>query len=123
MAYKIGVITLGSTGNKTFNLGTSSAPYAISFIVQNKTGTAEAAKHVSIGNADSSSQRVTSYYKDSTSSSTFDSTSKCIAHYERVSGAVTEVLSAAFLSFTGTGFSINVTKANVNYDVYVRADY
>lgn len=123
MGYKIGVITLGSAGSSTFNLGTPSTPTAASIIVQNKTATAEAAKHVSIGSANGSSQRATSYFKDGASPSVFDSTTKCVAHYERVGGAVTEVLSAAFVAFTSSGITLNVTTPNVNYNVYIRVDY
>lgn len=123
MSYRIGIITLGSTGSKTVNLGISSAPTSVSFIVQNKAGTAESVKHVSIGSATTNGQRTTSYFKDTGSPSVYDVTNKCISHYDRVNGSIIEVLSASFVSFTNNGFTINVTKANVDYDVYIRADY
>lgn len=123
MGYKIGIVTLGSSGSKTINLGTPSTPFAASFIVQNKAGTAESIKHVSIGSADGAGQRVTSYFKDTGAPSTFDTTTKCVSHYEKVGGVVTEILSATFTAFTATGLTVNVTIPNVNYDVYLRADY
>jgi hypothetical protein len=123
MSYKIGIVTLGSTGNKTINLGTSSTPTALRLVVQNLAGTAESVKHVSIGQADGTNQRATSYFKDASGTSTFDATDRCISHYERIGGVVTEVLRAEFVAFTSTGVTLHVTTADVNYDVYITVDY
>lgn len=122
MGYKIGVVTLGSTGLKSINLGTPSTPTAVTFIVQNKTGTAESTKHVSIGSYDSTNgQRCTSYVKPSGgSSSPFNVTNKVVSHYE---DGPTEVLAAEFDSFLSNGVKINVLTADTDYDVYVRVDY
>lgn len=123
MGYKLAVSTLSSSGSNTLNMGTPSIPTSATLIVQNKTGTAETVKHISIGTADGSGQRVTSYFKDGTTPTTFDSTSKCIAHYERVGGVITEILSATFTTFTSSGLTLNVTTPNANYNVYIRVDY
>lgn len=123
MAYKLGTITLDTTGLKTFNLGASSTPTAASIVVQNKNGVAETTLHVSIGTCSISGQRCTSYVKDGVGPFTFDSTTKVVSHYEISGGVSTEVLSASFDSFTSNGIKLNVSIANANYKVYIRVDY
>lgn len=123
MSYKLGTITLDTTGLKTFSLGTSSTPTAASIVVQNKNGVAETALHVSIGSCSISGQRCTSYIKDGVGPFTFDSTTKVVSLYEISGGVATEVLSASFDSFTASGIKLNVSIANANYKVYIRADY
>ena len=124
MAQKTAVTTLGQAGIRNINLGATSTPYAVSIVVQNKTATAESTKHVSIGSATTSGQRVTSYIKEPpNSSTTYDDLTKIISQYEWVSGAPVEVLSASFNGFTSNGVSLNVTQTNTNYDVYIRVDY
>lgn len=124
MAYKIGTVTYGTSGLKTINLGTTSTPTRADFVVQNRYGVNEGTlRHVSIGYADASGQRVTSYLKDGAVTADFDSTAKVISVYEIVGGVVTEVFSATFDSFTSTGVKINVTVPNVAYLIYLKVDY
>lgn len=124
MGYKIGTVTYSSNGLKTIYLGTPTQPTSADIIVQNKYGVNEGViRHVSIGHADSTGQRVTSYFKDATGQASFDSTSKIISHYERVGGAITEVMAATFDSFTANGIKLNITNANADYLIYIRADY
>lgn len=125
MSYKIGTVTYGTTGLKTINLGATSTPTRADFIVQNKYGVNEGTlRHVSIGQADGSGQRCTSYIKDGSGTSyTYDVTNKCIVVYELSGGTPVVVLEANFDSFTSNGVKINVTVANSAYLIYLRADY
>lgn len=123
MAYKIGTMTLSSSGLQNINLGTPTAPTSAMLIVQNRNGVVDIPLHVSMGTASVSGQRCTSYIKDSIINFNIDSTTKCISHYENVGGAATEVLSAAFDSFSANGIRLNVTIPNNTYKVYIRVDY
>lgn len=124
MSYKIGTVTYATPGLKTIILGTPSTPQSVDIAVQNKYGVNEGVvRHVSMGHADSSGQRVTSYYKDNSGQDSFDSDSKIISHYERVSGTITEVMAAEFDSFTSNGVKLYITKANSDYLIYIRVYY
>lgn len=124
MSYKIGTVTYSSNGLKNIYLGTPTQPTNVEIVVQNKFGVNEGViRHVSIGNADASGQRATSYFKDGTGQASFDSTSKIISHYERVGVDITEVMSATFDSFTTNGIKLNITNANADYLIYIRVDY
>ncbi len=125
MGYKIGTFATNSTGLQTFNFGTTSTPTALTLVVQNKLGVNEGTlKHVSIGTATISGQRVTSYLKDGTGTAyPFDSTTQVISHYELSGGVPVEVMAATFDSFTSTGFKLNFIAASNAYSIYARVDY
>lgn len=124
MSYKIGTVTYGTTGLKTINLGTTSTPTRADFVVQNKYGVNEGTlRHVSMGHADGSGQRCTSYVKDGATAYSYDVTDKCIVVYELSGGVPVVLLEASFDSFTSTGVKINITVANNAYLIYLRADY
>lgn len=119
MAYFCGTTTQGTTGIKTINVGFQ--PSRLNFTVCQKFGTNEPYHHLSVGRADGTRQSVNSTYQDTVDGLSLNSTAKCISHYERVAGTITEVLAASFDSFTATGFKINVTIPNASYQIFVEA--
>jgi hypothetical protein len=119
MAFFCGTTTQASTGVKTLFIGFQ--PVGVRFTVCQKIATSEAYHHLSEGRVDGTRQSVNSTFCDSTSGLSINSTTKCISHYERVGGVVTEVLAASFDSFTASSVKINVTTANSNYQIFVEA--
>lgn len=113
-----GALTVTGTGIKTFNLGFQ--PTWIRFVVCSRTS-AQTYSHMSIGETDGTTQLVASTFQDGSGGKSVNSLSKVVSHYERVSGAITEVLAASFDSFTATGFKLNVAIGNPNYQVFITA--
>lgn len=119
MANTFGPVTLALTGLRTTTIGI--APTSLRFIIgaKNSSSTVIQSAH---GAVDSSGfQSVLTWYGDSTGFQSTTSTSKCISVWERVSGTLTEVLSASFDSYTASGFKLNITTANSNYQVFIEA--
>jgi hypothetical protein len=119
MSYYAGTVTYGSTGLKTLNIGFQ--PERINITVCQKFNTNDGYHHLSVGRADGTRQSVNSTFQDTAGGISINSTSKCVSHYERLAGVITEVLAANFDSFTATGFKLNVTTANANYQLFIEA--
>ena len=107
--------TLGSSGVVSVVIGTQ--PIAVEVFVTSKSG--ETYAHQSIGFADNTGYTTYhSTFQDTTGGKSVQgaaSTGKIISMYERVSGTITEVLSANFHSFTSTSVKFTVNTPNSNY--------
>lgn len=118
MSFYTGRFTISSTGLQTFTLGSFQPAWAI---------LRSAGVNVRIqfceGALDGTRQNCESFYSDGSGSQGFDTNTKCLSMYDRVSGSITEVLSASFSSFgisSGTGnITLNVSLANPNYKVTI----
>lgn len=112
-----GPLTLSSTGNSSFT-GFGFRPTELEFYIGGKNGNASAVQF-SIGSVDETGYVGAKYFVDGLAAK--DSSSKCILHYENVSGVLTKKLEATFVSFDADGFTINVTAFDTAYPVFVRA--
>lgn len=119
MSFYTGYVTLSGTGSQSYT-GIGFQPSFIIFTVGQKTGSDNNA-HFSQGRADGTRQSVTSIYWDATGGKTVNtsSNSKCVSHYERVGGTITEVLNASLTSFDADGYTLNQTTGSANYQVNV----
>ncbi len=126
MARYLGYVTLsGTPGLKTFNLtGITTAPTWATLTVCEKS-TTDTAAHTSEGKIlvtpNYTRQRCQSTYADTSGADSFNSSTHCVQHYERVSGSITKVLSASFDSFTSTGIKLNVDIPNADYQLLIEA--
>lgn len=105
--YWTGRFTFAGTGSQTITVGTFQPTGAKVTIGGKNAG--DAFTHMSIGQTDGTRQNVQYTYGDTTGSSSGTSNTKIISHYERVSGVITEVFSAAFTSFGTSGANGTVT--------------
>jgi hypothetical protein len=120
MAYEIGTVAYGSTGNKTYAL--AGPPKMVRVRVGSRFNTSESYIHESIGVYDGSVCMCVSKFQDTTGGLTRNSNSKIVSHYDRIGGAITEVL-AASVSFSGNNIIFNVTIPNPNYQLIVETEY
>lgn len=125
MATKISNFTVGSTGNKSIT-GLTFLPTELDFWIAQKTGTTESFAHLSVGATNGTSQTAHSMLQDTTGGKTESYFDRCVYHLNRVSGTVSGVLSASFVSFDNNGggdygFTLNFTAADSGYKVYFRA--
>ena len=111
--------TLSSTGTNTLT-GFPFQPVGAIITVSSKNGS-DGTVNFSEGTCDGTHQSVRSIFQDASGSKSIRSNTKCVSHYERVSGTISEVLAASFSSFTSDGISFNVTTANSNYQINVKA--
>lgn len=111
-----GGLTFSSTGSSISYTGVGFQGNDLQLTVGGKSGNS-AVTQISIGNADGTRQNCISAFGDATSHKSTRVNTHCIQHYERVSGTITKVLEASFVSFDADGFTLNITVANVNYSV------
>lgn len=116
MSRLVGGATITGSGNVAFT-GVGFQPNYIRITLSQK-GT-DSQGHISVGCSDGTNQLVHSTYSDTTGSKTVRSTSKIVSHYERVSGTITEVINASFVSFDADGFTLNIATGNANYQAMV----
>jgi hypothetical protein len=125
MAYAIGSFSEGSTVNHSVT-GLSFLPTGVRFQIGGRSGTNETRVQHSVGNMDGANQTCVSIFQDSTGSKTKTYTNRCINHFERVSGTITEKIIATFVSFNNDGggvygFTVNFTAADSNYPILFEA--
>ena len=120
MAYYFTRVTHGTTGVKTRTVGFQPAGARITIgakdggtytWIQNSRGTTNGVGHVCF----------TEYGDISTGLKSKNDTSVLASQFDKVSGVWTEVISAAFDSFTATEFKYNVTKADSGFTFIVEA--
>jgi hypothetical protein len=119
MAYEIGTVSYGSTGNKNYAL--AGPPKMVRVRAGSRFGTSESYMHESIGVYDGNICMCVSKFQDTTGGITKNST-KIVSHYDRIGGVITEVL-AATVSFSGNNVVFNVSIANPNYQLIVETEY
>ena len=125
MSYAIGSFSHGTTGDASI-AGLDFMPSGIRFTVGGRYGTTETVVCLSDGFTDGNNQVANSIYQDSTGSRTKSYTNRCINHFKRVSGIITERIVATFVSFDNNGggdygFTVNFTVADSNYPIYFEA--
>lgn len=117
-----GSFSIATSGNITviFNDPTLQAD-EIEFSIAS-SGTSEAICHVSDCFMTPTQQCARSTYYDASGGRTTQVNNKCATHIARVSGTLTEVITATKVSLATVGeFTINATAFNSAYTVYFRA--
>lgn len=122
MATKISNFSKGSTGNASVT-GLTFLPNYIEFWIGQKTNTSETFTHYSTGCANGTSQMAHSIFQDITGGKTESFFNRCINHKNRVSGTITDIITATFVSFDDNGsgdygFTVNFTAVDANYKIY-----
>lgn len=127
MGVKVGSFTPAVTGNISVT-GLSFLPDEIVFRLGSATGSVDTTVlRRCDGWTTANNQSYDSWFRDSTGTYQKAATDKCITHYDRVSGTVTPVVEATFVSFdtiipgSNYGFTLNFTAVNANYQVRYKA--
>lgn len=121
MAHHIGSFSHGSNNNAAIT-GIPFLPTLVEFHIGGRSGTNETRIQRSDGNMDGANQTCISIFHDSSGSRTRTYTNRCINHFERVSGTITEKIVATFVSFDNNGggvygFTVNFTASDSNYPI------
>ena len=113
-------LTLASTGSSVgITMPVTFTPNKLTFEVGSKSGSTTSSS-ICLGTVDSGGYMtyLTTARDNSTSTvKNADGTNKCVSIWEWVSGAWTEVMSISFVSFTSTGFNLNIASVNANYKI------
>lgn len=123
MKIERGSFSLAATGNTTvlFNDSTITAD-KITFSL-GPAGSSDSVCHSSDGLATPTQQCCKSIYADTTGAKSQQTFSKCITHLTRVSGTITEIISATRQSLATTGqFTLNATAVNASYTIFFVAE-
>lgn len=120
MSFIAGTFSEGTTGNHSVT-GFGFKPAYLRFTISQKLSTTQNFVHLSQGFTDGTSQSCHSIFQDSTSASTRAYTDRCINHLDRVAGVLTETIKATFVSFDASGFTLNFTAVDANYQIHVEA--
>lgn len=115
-----GTTTQGTTGNKSIT-GVGFQPAYLRFTVSSKSTAETTVAHFSQGFTDGTRQKAHSIIADSTGFASKAYSDRCINHYERVAGVLTEIIKATFVSFDADGFTLNFVNASSNYSIYIEA--
>lgn len=120
--YTAGSTTGSVTGNRSY-AGFGFQPSYVRFTVSQKNGTTESFVHFSEGFTDGTNQSCHSLFYDggSPAGSTQQYTDRLIDLKARVSGTLTDILVANFVSFDVDGVTVNFTAIASGYRVYVEA--
>lgn len=118
---KIGSFSNGATGNVPVG-GCTSLPTYLRFTVCGRSGTNETVTMYSSGFTDGNLNKAFSIYQDSTGSRSRYFNDRCVSHLNRVTGTITEIINASWVSFDNNGggdfgFTLNFTAANSNYPI------
>lgn len=126
MSYVVSTFAVGSTGNHSVTALTF-LPKGLRFTISAKAGASETSvAHLSTGFTDGTNQVAHSILADTTANDSKAYTDRCVNHYARVAGTLTEVIKASFVSFDTNGggvfgFTLNFTAADANYDIHFEA--
>lgn len=121
MSFFCGTFSESSTGNKSVT-GVGFQPSYLRFHLSSKSGASETTvAHYSTGFTDGTRQKAHSILADTTANDSKAYTNRCINHYARVGGVLTEVIVATFVSFDADGFTLNFTAVDSTYDIHVEA--
>lgn len=123
--FTCGSFTRGSTGNASV-AGLTFLPSYLRFTICSRTGTNETLVMYSDGFTNGSSQKAFSVFQDSTGARSRTFTDRCLNHLNRVTGSITEIIKATFVSFDDNGggdygFTLNFTAADSNYTIHFEA--
>lgn len=117
--YFRGLVTFGSTGLVTPNVGFQPVGYKLTY--GQKFGITDTTNHVSVGGSDGTRQHVVGHFEDGTGRQTWTLAGKVVHHCERVGGVITPVIEASHDSMQPLGPRINVTNPDVNYQAVLEA--
>lgn len=122
MTVERGSFSTASTGNLTVLFANSGlTAEEIEFSV-GPSGSSDTDNHICLGYMNGSQQTALSTFSDTTGEKTAQVNNKCISHYTRSGGTITEIIAATRVSIATAGeFTINFSAANVNYTIYFRA--
>lgn len=118
MSYFAGTATYG-TGSKSVNVGFTPAWFRIT--VGPRVSTTEVSPRTSLGWTDGTNQWCHSTFSDSTGREQIAYSDRIVSQRERVSGTITEVLRANFVSFSGTTVNFDVITSPGTYRFYLEA--
>lgn len=121
MSYATGVFsTNNSTGNRPLT-GLGFQPTYLRLTLGQKTSTSEAFVHQSEGSTDGTNQRCVAAFWDSTGGKSVEFTNKLVNHINRVSGTLTDVITATIVSLDADGFTLNFGATISGYHVHYEA--
>lgn len=121
MAVKKGSFTIGSTGNASV-VGLAFLPTNVDFYLSGKFGTNDADMSFSVGGFTANNQSADGLVNGRSRSYT----DRCIHHYKKVAGAVTDAVVATKVSFDDNGggdygFTVNASVFDTNFQVKYKA--
>lgn len=119
MSYFRGLVTFGSAGLVTLNVGFQPVGYKLT--VGQLFGTTDTTDHVFVGGSDGTRQHAIGHFDDINGRQTFTEAGKVISQRQRIGGVITEVLRANHDSMQPTGPRVNVITPNTSYQVLVEA--
>lgn len=115
-----GGFTLVTTGIQTYS-GVGFQGKSLEFYAGSKNGSSTTLDQQLIGSMDATGYcEAKTWFRDATGFKYIEYTDRCISIWDRVGGVMTEVLRATFSAWTTDGFKLNITTANVAYQVEVR---
>lgn len=125
MSFKIGSFSNGTTGNVSVG-GFTFLPTYLRFTVSSRSATNETFVLYSQGFTDGTLNKSHSIFHDGTGDRTRYYNDRCVSHLLRVTGTLTEIINASFVSFDNNGggdfgFTLNFTAANANYPITIEA--
>lgn len=121
MSVKRGSFTISATGNVQV-VGLTFLPTNVDFFISGKSGGNDADAAFSIGGFTANNQSADA----SIDGRSTGFTNRCIHHYKKVTGTISDALVATKVSFDTNGggdfgFTVNSTVADVNYTVKYKA--
>lgn len=121
MAYQVGSFSNATTGNVSVS-GLTFLPSYIQFEISSRSGTNETTILRSSGFTDGSLNKNHSIFQDATGARSRYYNDRCIGHLARVTGSITEIIKATWVSWDTNGggvfgFTVNFTAADSNYPI------
>ena len=116
-----GTFSKGSAGSSTVILNDTTLVADLIFFWVTSAGASDTVDHLGEGFMHALGQAAFTAFGDSTSSKSSADAGKCIEHNARISGTLTEIISASKTSI-GTGdFTLNFSAANSSYQIHFLA--
>lgn len=113
MSYSANTVSFGTTGLKTFNIGSAVQGYRISLC--GIPGGIEQFEHRSVGVCTSTVQNCQTTLQDASQGISKSYTDRVVHLYTLVSGVITDAVVANHSSFSATGFTVNVTVTSASW--------
>jgi len=125
MSFAVGSFSQGTTGNVSVG-GLTFLPSYLRFTISSRSGTNETTVMLSTGFTDGTLNKAHSIFQDTTGARTRYFNDRCVSHLARVSGSITEIIKASWVSFDNNGggdygFTLNFTAANSSYPITFEA--
>lgn len=117
--YFYGTVAFSTNGVKAVTVGFQAIGYRLT--IGEVFGGTDNFVHMSVGGTDGTDHYCNSTYKDNTGGLTRTVDNRVISHFERVAGALTEIMEASHDSITATQIKFNMLLANIDYNIQVEA--